>query len=422
MAEPMDWHSLVTYLYQEEPMAVTGHYRDAIATLLCTVDSHGEDRDRDRIAIRIQEAAHVHRRRRESLPHGLASLAAHAAAIWLTSYLENRLTRTPATPSLHADVDDFVTTTWSLWGDRYPAVRLSRSTRNRAGELAEIGAYQAVRRLSACSVSNDIIAAHGALVHHVLRLALPLDTAHRHHRGGERPAHLSLSQALDEARRGPLPPRADPTGQKAPTPLEALDKALAARPAGLSSAPVSIWRGLPVVLGPGTPSDPDAYRAEILQILEAGRRLGADYTRHGGWGQIHSGLVVLAGKIAARTLHHMVAQVPSGPAGFEDLNALIDHVYPRPGQNLEPAHSDPVMAVRRVLRTRYGAALPRWQYRSIRTLSCLRNTGGSSDKNLLVHAQLCAEVSSHCRGHRNTIARIRAQIIGEQLSHKDAAV
>ncbi|MFJ6437763.1 hypothetical protein [Streptomyces sp. NPDC091416] len=414
MAEPMDWIGLVTYLHQEKSMAVTGHYRDAIATLLCTVDSHGEDRDRDQIALRIQEGAHAHGGRGDRLPLGLASLAAHAAAIWLASYLEYRLPRNVGTPSLHADVADVATAVWSLWDDRYPpGRRLFQSTHDRAGELREIGAYQAVRRLSAYTTSNNITAAHGALVHQVLRLALRLDTAHRDHRDGDGPAHLNVSRAMDRALGwGPITPRA--TGQKTLTSFQALDRALAARPTTLSSTSVGTWRGLPAMLGPGTQSTPGTYQAEIAQVLEAGRLLGAAYTRHGEWGQVHSGLVVLTGQIAARTLHYMIAQEHGGPDGFEALDTLIDHVYHRPHQEFEPTHSDPVMAVSRMLRTPYGAALPRWQHQSIRTIAFLHDTS-SSDKNLLVHARLSAEVAGHCHGHRNTIVRARAHVIGEQF-------
>ncbi|MGW6202230.1 hypothetical protein ACWF9B_01035 [Streptomyces sp. NPDC055089] len=414
MAEPLDWIGLVTYLHQEKPMAVTGQYRDAIATLLCTADSHGQDRDRDQIALRIQKAAHAHGGRGDRLPLGLASLAAHAAAIWLASYLEHRLPRHPGTPSLHTDVDDVVTAIWSLWKDRHPpGRRLFHSTHDRASELREIGAYQAVRRLSAYTTGDDITTAHGALVHQVLRLALRLNTAHRDHRNGDGPSHLNLSRALDQALwRGPITPRA--TGQKTLTALQALDRALVARPTNLSSASVDTWRGLPAMLGPGTQSTPGAYQAETAQILEAGRLLGAAYTRHGEWGQVHSGLVVLTGQIAARTLQHMIAQEHDGPDGFEALDALIDHVYPRPHQEFEPTHSDPVMAVSRMLRTPYGAALPRWQHRSINAIAFLRDTS-SSDQRLLTHARLSAEVSGHCHGHRNTIARVRAHVIGEQF-------
>ncbi|WP_326733295.1 hypothetical protein [Streptomyces sp. NBC_01022] len=144
------------------------------------------------------------------------------------------------------------------------------------------------------------------------------------------------------------------------------------------------------MLGPGTPPDPDAYQAEIPQILEAGRLFGAAYTCHGEWGKVHSGLVILAGQIAARTLHQMIAQEHGGPHGFEDLDTLIDHACPQPGHEPEPAHSDPVITVGRMLRTHYDAALPRLQHRTIRTIASLRDNSSGSDKDLLLNARLSA--------------------------------
>lgn len=166
------------------------------------------------------------------------------------------------------------------------------------------------------------------------------------------------------------------------------------------------------MLSTNRPLDPDADGEEIERILAAACLTPAASSKHvaGTWQRAHVGLIVLAGEIAARTLSAVIAHEHDGPDGFEALDNLINHIY---SKRTHPRNEHPVMAVSRMLRTRYGAALPAWQRRAIR-LIVHRYNGGYRD-GVRADAQISAHIAPRCHGYQATIAQVRRQVVSTYL-------
>ncbi|MEE1741185.1 hypothetical protein PUR49_32455 [Streptomyces sp. BE147] len=205
MDEPMTWSALTGYLDHTHPV----QYRDSISTLLCTAGTRiSHDKHPDQAAERIQTAVNSYREQRtnafrhdDGRQAGFTVLAAHTAAIWLSSFLHHHLPRRPGgEPDLHQNLDDFATAVWGTaasWNDVVKTTgQLQRSTAPRAQELRSLHAHTAVRDLTGYTTASSIQSAHGRLVHNTLRLALPHDRQGPH---GDRPAHLTLAHALEQA-------------------------------------------------------------------------------------------------------------------------------------------------------------------------------------------------------------------------------
>lgn len=457
MTELMTWVKLMEYLSHN----LAGSYADSIEVMLCEGHTNDPDFDYDRFAVRLQKTARARTLRktpagpRPDMPSGLTALAAHAAATWLSSYLQAELPPEPGGGGLHHDLRMLVDAIWNpndTWGVLHNDYgRLARSTAHRADELRQIRAYQTVRQLSGYATTSDINAAHGRLVHNTLRLALPLDVEHRP--GRSHPPYLSLAKALDRVlvSQAPVagPPldwptvsaagRAPATGATVqaevdattpaarPHPLrtrwapedtstahEAFDKALRAQPAELVAGPPGDGRGVLTMLWAGRPSDPDAESNEIEQVLAAASSPRVPNARSARmWERVHAGLVELAGEIAARTLHEIIAEEHDGPDGFEALTTLINHIYS--GHQPASSCSNPVMAVSRMLRTANGTdLLPRWQNRAIRTIIHRHNSRATP--GVRPDALICAAVADHCRAYTRTIAQVRTQVTAARLN------
>ncbi|MFG3429439.1 hypothetical protein [Streptomyces californicus] len=198
MPEPLSAPELAEYLHERYPQQSCGPYREAIATLLSTAITRS-DGDQDTRAALVQTTAT--RRRQEgtcgvfysdSNGAGYTALAAHTAATWLVTYLDEHLDRTPGeTTDLHQHLNDLVAEIWTRDSAQLhqATMRLHRSTRLRSSELRDLQALTAVRHLSGYATAGSARNAHGRLAHNVLRLALPLDHA--------RSGRLSLSSALE---------------------------------------------------------------------------------------------------------------------------------------------------------------------------------------------------------------------------------
>ncbi|MFF2227042.1 hypothetical protein ACFVV7_27415 [Streptomyces globisporus] len=197
MPEPLSAPELAEYLHERYPQQSCGSYRQSIATLLSTAITRS-DADQNTLAALVQETAA--RRRHEGKGGvfysdgngaGYTALAAHTAATWLVTYLDDHLDRTPGdTIDLHQHFNDLVAEIWTRGSAQVhqAAMRLHRSTRLRHSELRDLRALTAVRHLSGYATAGSVHNAHGRLAHDVLRLALPMDRA--------RPGRLSLSGAL----------------------------------------------------------------------------------------------------------------------------------------------------------------------------------------------------------------------------------
>lgn len=211
MPETLSAPELAEYLHERYPQQLCGPYREAIATLLSTAITRS-DADQDDMAALVQKTAT--RRRHEGTcgvfysdrnGAGYTALAAHTAATWLVTYLDDHLGRTPGdTIDLHQHLNDLVAEIWTRGSDQVhqAAMRLHRSTRLHSSELRDLRALTAVRHLSGYATAGSVHSAHGRLTHDVLRLALPLD------RSGA--GRLSLSGALHAVLISTAPGHGDP--------------------------------------------------------------------------------------------------------------------------------------------------------------------------------------------------------------------
>ncbi|MGC4951001.1 hypothetical protein ACLQ2N_33020 [Streptomyces sp. DT224] len=445
MADALVSEQLMRYLDR-----MPGHYSDDIVVMLYGTDIPGPYFEEFADRLRRTALAHgmqAERRRGDIMPDGLTSVAAQAAATWLASYLKAQLPPAPAPFNLHQQFGYWMS---GIWGNEAGPGRLhaafgplSRSTAQHADDLRRIGAWTTVRQLSGYVTTSDITAAHGQLVHNVLRLALPRN------RPGQGRSYLTLGQALEvalipapknprstRARRMPVPhsmrPETAPTAPKQhplrllwspsepATAHDAYAKAMLAQPPELLANPAHDARGIHLMLSTKRPLGPDADIEEIEQLLAAANVVPAPSITRGDatFVRTHIGLIVLAAEIAARTLLDVIAEEQGGPDGFEALDSLIHHIYPQQGPPADTRYEHPVMAVERMLRTPYGSTLPAWQRRAIRVIMH-RYTAGRRH-GVRADALISAEIAPHCRKHSTTIARVRHQVVTAHLESASA--
>ncbi|MFJ5740109.1 hypothetical protein [Streptomyces microflavus] len=435
MDKPMSWTGLFNYLDHAQPLSYTGSYRDDVSTLLLTATSF--DAHPDQIAELIQAAAISSRERypnafrsRDTWMAGFTVLAAHTCMIWLDSFLAHRLPRLPGGQlDLHQDLHDVANVIWGLPEDESnrtsiakAVALLHRSTARRAKDLRTLGAYDTVRGLTgyATTHTSKIHTVHGRLVHNTLRLALPHDLPGPG--SPDRPAHLTLAQALDRAMHDPrhrpssagiahlMPPEPGVTGAGEVGPLHALQKATDKPPSGLGLE-FTDTRGVLPMLWYGRPEDCEALDREAEELLAVAYLLGGKYrrgNRRGGtWNRLRAGLIVLAAEIAVTTVRNLITE-EHGPYGFESLDALTDWT-PWAQRNM------PAMSVQRLLHGPLGSLLEPWQHRALK-ITAHAFTPSRSATALRRYARLSAEIHLKCGESPEAVARARRQVISHFLS------